>query len=163
VANEVSSIASPPISGSAEGTMLRADVVQEILGRLARGERIKRIARELGVDRKTIKRWRRRGGWRPQRRHRRRLLNPFRVFLERRGPEVGWNAAVLHRELGAPGYAGTYLPAQRYVRPLRSATRWAAVATSGRRSRSTRPRPSTRSSRDRPVSRGTRKPGGTRS
>jgi hypothetical protein len=34
--------------------MLRADVVQEILARLARGEGVKRIARELGVDRKTV-------------------------------------------------------------------------------------------------------------
>ena len=44
--------------------MLKADVVQEILARLARGEGVKRVARELSVDRKTVKAWRRRGAWR---------------------------------------------------------------------------------------------------
>ena len=38
--------------------MLGEDMVQEVLARLARGEGIKTIARELGVDRKTVKRWR---------------------------------------------------------------------------------------------------------
>ena len=46
--------------------MLREDVVREVLARLARGEHVKTIARELGVDKKTIKRWRRRGAWRPR-------------------------------------------------------------------------------------------------
>ncbi|HLC05236.1 MAG TPA: hypothetical protein VJK02_19555 [Anaerolineales bacterium] len=44
-----------------EERMLREDVVREILARLERGEGIKRIARGLGVDRKTVKAWRRRG------------------------------------------------------------------------------------------------------
>ena len=43
--------------------MLQEDTVQEVLARLARGERIKTIARELGVDRHTVKRWRRVVGW----------------------------------------------------------------------------------------------------
>jgi hypothetical protein len=38
-----------------EGWMLREDVVREVLARLARGEQVKGIARELGVDKKTIK------------------------------------------------------------------------------------------------------------
>jgi len=41
--------------------MLREDMVQEVLARLARGESVKAIARELGMDRKTVKRWRRLG------------------------------------------------------------------------------------------------------
>src|SRR5712691_7617695 len=58
-------VPSPPIpAGSAEGTMVQEDVVREILARLERGERVKRIARELGVDKKTVKRWRGLGGWR---------------------------------------------------------------------------------------------------
>jgi len=59
---------------------------------------VKRIVRELGVDKKTVKRWRHVGGWRAQRRRRRQQLEPFREFITRRGPEV-CNAAVLHREL----------------------------------------------------------------
>jgi transposase-like protein len=45
----------------AEDRMLREDVVREILARLARGEVVRQIARELGVDRKTVKAWRQRG------------------------------------------------------------------------------------------------------
>src|SRR5688572_20220366 len=44
-----------------EGWMLREDVVREVLARLARGEHVKAVARELGVDKKTINRWRQRG------------------------------------------------------------------------------------------------------
>jgi hypothetical protein len=49
-----------------EGWMLREDVVREVLARLARGEHVKTIARELGGDKKTIKRWRQPGAWRPR-------------------------------------------------------------------------------------------------
>ncbi len=37
--------------------MLRADVVAQIVARVERGEGSRRIARELGVDRKTVRRW----------------------------------------------------------------------------------------------------------
>ena len=87
--------------------MLREDTVKEILARLARGEGVKHIARELTVDRKTVKAWRRRGAWRPRPTgHRRRGLNTFADFLEKRAPEVGWNGAVLHRELHGLGFRG---------------------------------------------------------
>ena len=39
-----------------EGEMLREDRVREVLARIERGEGIKRVARELGIDRKTVKR-----------------------------------------------------------------------------------------------------------
>jgi len=114
---------------STEETMLRADVVQELLARVERGEGVKRIARELGIDRRTVKRWRQRGAWRPQTRRRRRQIDPFVDFVARRGPEVGWNCMVLHRELRALGFQAGYLQVQRYVQPLRAARQWAAVAT----------------------------------
>lgn len=114
---------------STEETVLREDLVREVLARLERGEGVKRIARELAIDRKTVKRWRRRGTWRPQTRTRRRAIDPFARFIERRGPEVEWNCMVLHRELRALGFPAGYLQVQRYVQPLRAARRWAAVAT----------------------------------
>ncbi len=49
---------SPRITHRGEEPMLGEDMVQEVLARLALGEGIKTIARELGVDRKTVKRWR---------------------------------------------------------------------------------------------------------
>src|SRR5213593_2758412 len=127
---ELLAVPSPSIpAGSAEGTMVQEEVVREILARLERGERVKRIARELGVDKKTVKRWRHLGGWHAQRRRRRQQLEPFRDFITRRGPEVGWNAAVLHRELGTLGFGGGYLQVQRHVKPRRDERRWATVAT----------------------------------
>ena len=114
---------------STEAPMLREDVVRELLARLERGEGIKPIARALGVDRKTVKRWRQVGQWRRQVRRRARQIDPFLPFLEQRGPEVGWNCAVLHRELRALGYQAGVLQVQRYVQPRRAARRWAAVAT----------------------------------
>lgn len=108
-------VPSPPIpAGSVEGTMVQEEVVREILARLERGERVKRIARELGVDKKTVKRWRHLGGWRAQRRRRRQQLEPFRDLITRRGPEVGWNAAVLHRELVTLGSASGSVSERRY-------------------------------------------------
>jgi len=126
-----------PVGSPSAGTnptevrMLREDVVREIVARLARGEGVKRIAREVGVDRKTVKAWRQRGGWRarPAGRRRRRALDAFVDFIEARGPEVGWNGAVVHRELRAQGFTGGYLQIQRYLQPLRAARQWAATAS----------------------------------
>lgn len=92
------------VDSPTEALMIREDVVREMLARLARGEGVKRIARELGVDRKTVKAWRRRGGWRPRPiGGRRRALEAFVPFIEARAPEVGWNSVVLHRELQGAG------------------------------------------------------------
>ncbi|MFQ5793234.1 MAG: IS21 family transposase, partial [Acidobacteriota bacterium] len=127
--NVIKVISPPILKELAEETMLREDVVREMLARLERGEGVKRIARELGVDRKTVKRWRQLGGWRRQSRRRGRQVDPFAEFVKRRGPEVGWNGVVLHRELGALGFPGGYQQVQRFVQPLREQRRWAAVAT----------------------------------
>lgn len=115
--------------GSAEGRMLQEDMVREVLARLERGERIKSVARELGIDRKTIKRWRRLGGWGAQSRQRARQIDPFAEFVERRGPEVDWNAVVVHRELCSLGFSGSYQQVRRFVKPFRAERRWAELAT----------------------------------
>lgn len=113
-----------------EEPMLREDTVQEMLARLARGEGVKTIARGLGVDRKTVKRWRRLGRWQPrQGRPRPRGLDPYLARLAQRGPEVGWNAVVLHRELQGVGFTGTVQQVRRAIRPWRAEARWATLAT----------------------------------
>jgi transposase len=110
--------------------MLREDIVREVLARLARGEGVKTIARELGVDKKTVKRWRDRGAWRPRApRARRKAIDAYQVFLVQRGPEVGWNGRVLLRELRGQGFTGGYQQVQRALQPLRTTRRWAALAT----------------------------------
>jgi len=80
----------PTPAGAAEERMLRADLVREMVARAQRAEGAKRIARELGVDRKTVKRWLRLGAWQPRRHQRRPLpIDGFFKFIEQRGPEVG--------------------------------------------------------------------------
>src|SRR5215470_15187218 len=128
--DRATAVASPPVpSGTAEERMVQEDVVREIMARLAKGDGVKTVARELGLDRKTVKGWRARGGWRAQRRRRTRELDRFAEFITARGPEVGWNGMVLHRELTGLGFTGGYLQVQRYCKPLRDARRWASVAT----------------------------------
>jgi len=120
----------PRESGLAEELMLKGDLVREMVARKARGEGVKRIARELGVDRKTVRRWLRVGGWQPRRPQlRRRPIDQFTEFITRRGPEVGWNGVVLHRELAGLGFSGSYQQVQRYLKPHRVPRKWAELAT----------------------------------
>src|SRR5216684_3882062 len=124
-------VAFPPrVMGAAEGQMVRADLVREIVARRERGESSRQIARELAVDRKTVRRWLRIGGWQPrQGGERPRAIDPYIEFIERRGPEVGWNGVVLHRELVALGFSGSYQQVQRLLKPRRDRRRWQEAAT----------------------------------
>jgi len=86
-----------------------------------RGVSKRGIARQLGLDIKTVRKWLQEE-WRPQtRRKRGRALDDWREFLRCRAPEVGFNAEVLHRELRARGYEGSYPTVARYIRPWREA------------------------------------------
>jgi transposase len=124
-------VRSTPAAGSpVEGRMPREDIVREVLARLSRGEGVKTIARELGLDKKTVKRWRARGAWRPRlARTRPNAIDPYRAFLVQRGPEVEWNGRVLLRELRAHGFTGGYQQVQRALQPLRTTRRWVDLAT----------------------------------
>jgi hypothetical protein len=135
--------------GAAEGQMVRADLVQEIVARRERGESTRQIARESAVDRKTVRRWLRIGGWQPrQGGERRRAIDPYIEFVDQRGPEVGWNGVVLHRELMALGFSGSYQQVQRLLKPRRDRRRRQEAATvRSRLSRANRRRSTTASSR----------------
>lgn len=110
--------------------MLHADLVAEIVARAQRGEGSRRIAQELGVDRKTVRRWLKVGRWQPREyRPRPRPIDGFAKFVAARGPEVGWNGVVLHRELAGLGFEGGYQQVQRFIKPLRDRRRWAELAT----------------------------------
>ncbi len=121
-------VAFPPIAmGRAEGQMVRADLVRETVARRERGESTRQIARELAVDRKTARRWLRIGGWQPrQGGERPRAIDPYVQFIEQRGPEVDWNGVVLHRELVALGFSGSY----QQVQPVKAASCSSALAGS---------------------------------
>jgi len=98
-----------------EGT---AKAIQELR---TLGKSKKAIARELGLDIKTVRKWSKQE-WAPQRRQRREsVLTPYEELIRGRFPEVGYNASVLDRELRDAGYEGSYPTVQRFVRQLRAA------------------------------------------
>jgi len=78
------------------------------------------IARQLGLDLKTVRKWIKQP-FQPQHRKRTRALDQYAAFLQARAPEVGFNAAVLLREVQALGYQGSYPILLRYIRPWRQA------------------------------------------
>lgn len=89
------------------------------------------IARELGLDVKTVRRCLRQSEWTPYRRALRgdTLLVEHGEFLRRRAPEVGYSARILFQELVRHrGYRGSYDTVKRFVRPLREGLRVAERA-----------------------------------
>src|SRR5262249_32975346 len=78
------------------------------------------IARQLDLDLKTVRKWIKQP-FQPQHRKRTRALDQYAAFLQARAPEVGFNAAVLLREVQALGYQGSYPVLLRYIRPWRQA------------------------------------------
>jgi len=107
-------VALPTTGHSSEAPVVKEQVVEEVLARLARGEPVLRVARAWDLDPKTVRAWRRRGAYRPrQPRRRSSILAPYQTWLQARAPEVDFNAAVLFRELRAQGYPGSAVQVSR--------------------------------------------------
>src|SRR3982751_95943 len=105
--------------GASEVSLIAESAWEAVRGLRDRGLSRKAIARELDLDIKTVRKWLRRQ-WAPQRRPGQgRSLDKWESFLRGRAPEVGFNAAVLYRDLVGQGYAGSYPTVVRYLRPWR--------------------------------------------
>jgi transposase len=122
---------SPPNSLREEGEMIGFNLWTEIQSRARRGEAKQKIARELGVDRKTVRRLLAQERPVP---YQRTLTRPSRVspyldYIQRRGMEVDYNAYRIFQELQAQGYAGGYEMVKLAVRPLRAERDRLAEAT----------------------------------
>jgi transposase len=103
--------------------MVTETVVEQVVQALARGEPVAAVARAYGLDRKTVRTWRARGAHRPRAtRPTVSQLDPYRAWLARRAPEVGYNASVLYRELCEQGFTGSVIIVRRAVVPLRQTT-----------------------------------------
>lgn len=119
----------PAVKSLREEPMVREGLWREIQ-RLFSEQRWSKlaIARELGLDVKTVRRSLQQTSWQPYRRAVRSgtLLARHSEFLKRRAPEVGYSARILFQELGKEhGYTGSYETVKRFVRPLRD-ERWVA-------------------------------------
>lgn len=101
--------------------MVTETVVEQVVQALARGEAVSAVARAYGLDRKTVRAWRRRGQYaarsaRPVVSQ----LDAFRTWIAARAPEVDYNASVLHRELRERGFTGSVIIVRRALVPLRA-------------------------------------------
>lgn len=88
------------------------------------------IARELEMDRKTVRYWLGQTAWVPYRRQvqGRQVLALHRAWLAERAPQVGYSARILYQELVAErGYTGGYDTVKNAVRPLRTNATLAAL------------------------------------
>ena len=112
-----------------EVEMVGRDRWEEIHRRAGTGASIRAIARELALDRKTVRRCLRQTAWKPYQRAARSdtLLSSHAEYLRRRASAVDYSAQVLFQELGRRGYRGSYETVKRFVRPLREARLHAAV------------------------------------
>jgi transposase len=113
---------------AAPGGALGGDLVDERLwGAIAalreRGAAKKAIARQLGLDVKTVRKWWDRT-WKAQERRRRgRRLDRWAAFLRARAPEVGYNSVVLCRELAGLGEGCCASTVAKYIAAWRAAQR----------------------------------------
>src|SRR5881628_1176391 len=123
----------PEVTPLGEGRMVREDCWREV-HRLFHAERRSKseIARQLQLDRKTVRGILGERAWQPYARAERpdTLLAEHASFLRTRAPEVQYSARILFQELRrARGYRGSYETVKRFVRPLRAAEQAAERAT----------------------------------
>ena len=115
--------------GAAEAKLIDETTWGAVRALVERGLSKKAIARELDLDIKTVRKWCRQS-WAPQRRRsRERMLEPWEEFLRGRAAEVGFNGAVLHRELVGKGCLCSYSAVVKYIQPWRESFRGWEVAT----------------------------------
>lgn len=107
----------------AEVTVISQQVWHIIHERKSQGGTVCGIARELGVDRKTVRSALREAAWTPYHREPTGMtvLEPFKAWLAGRAAQVNYSARILFQELvGQHGFAGSYETVKLAVRPLRA-------------------------------------------
>jgi transposase len=111
-------------------TMLAPQEVQRMLALQAQGWGAKRISKELGCCRNTVREYLRSGGWKPMDvSGRASVLTPHLPWLEQRLRQHKGNADVVRQELQREfGIAVSLRTVQRAVAPMRVALRAQAVA-----------------------------------
>jgi transposase len=113
----------PEVTALGEVRMVREDCWREV-HRLFHVERRSKseIARQLSLDRKTVRGILHETTWQPYIRAERTdtLLAEHARYLQTRAPQVRYSARILFQELQTRGYCGSYETVKRFVRPLRT-------------------------------------------
>lgn len=121
-----------PSQGEAQEvkTMVNSQEYQAVKALRDKGWKTKAIARELGRDPKTIRKYVKLADYPgPRQTAKASKLAPFREHLERRMGEVNYQATVLHQELKEQGFTGGYEMVKCFVRPFRQEQSRLAEAT----------------------------------
>ena len=115
-------VSSPQTLAGGERPMSECERWTEVHARVRQGQGTRKIARELGLDRKTVKRIL--AQERPAPYHRTvprpTVVTPYLGYLQQQAPEVDDHAYRRFQELQARGYRGGYEMVTRAVRPLRA-------------------------------------------
>jgi len=130
IGQQVSAVTVPGSKPSAEESVIGQMQWQGIRDRHGSGQSVSAIARELGLDRKTVRSCLRQEAWTPYRREVSvpGLLDAHRGWLSERAPQVHFSARILHQELcGVHGWQGSYETVKLAVRPLRAEANVAAL------------------------------------
>jgi transposase len=123
----------PRALGCAAATVpvFKEDTEEPVLGlqqwetiheRRSRGQTVSAIARELDLDRKTVRSCVQQAAWQPYQRAAPpgSLLDAHRHWLAERAPQVNYSARILWQELRLQrGFTGSYVTVRRAVAPLR--------------------------------------------
>jgi transposase len=120
----------PASNTGAEGSLVGQQQWQAIHERRGAGHSVSAIARELDLDRKTVRSCLQQQAWAPYRRAVSvpSLLDEHREWLVERAPQVHYSARILHQELRSQrGWNGSYESVKLAVRPLRAAASVAAL------------------------------------
>ena len=116
-----------------EGRMVREDCWRQVHRLFHIEQRAKaEIARQLGLDRKTVRAILQATAWQPYTRAEPvdSLLTAHTTYLQSRAPQVQYSARILFQELRqSRGYRGSYETVKRFVRPLRDVDQAAERAT----------------------------------
>lgn len=123
----------PEITPLGEGRMVREDCWRQVHRLFHVEQRAKaEIARQLGLDRKTVRAILQAEVWQPYTRAEPvdSLLTAHTTYLQSRAPQVQYSARILFQELRqSRGYRGSYETVKRFVRPLRDVEQAAERAT----------------------------------
>jgi transposase len=119
----VASVTVPAGNPGAETDVIAEQHWRAIHERRGAGMNVSQIARELDLDRKTVRSALRRREWQPYRRKASggTLLEAHRGWLAERAPKVHYSARILYQELTRErGFTGCYETVKLAVRPLRA-------------------------------------------
>lgn len=112
----------PGPNPDAEVALINQQMWHAVHERSKAGASVSAIARELDVDRKTVRRCLGQAEWKPYARTVKSptVLDEFMPRLLARAPQVNYSARILYQELRQQGFTGSYETVKLAVRPVRA-------------------------------------------